>query len=109
MQVTGALMQRLVAMGAAMQGPTYVVEGKRYRVLGTPGQLMSKIRASFDALADRLPPADVVICVSATMDRGATDIVRPEKQPSVVRASFGGEWLTDAEALPQLGMTHGAN
>jgi hypothetical protein len=76
----------LIERGATLEGPGYLLNGKRIRVIQTAGKPLSLAKQQFQALSSVAKPDDVVICAGARDDgRAPSNIVRQNSQPTIVR------------------------
>ena len=101
----GAFVLRLVAAGAALEGPYFAVRSSRVRVIHAAGRLLYTVRRDFRAGAFPGNHPDITVCVGAEDDGGVpADIVRSGEGPSILRPGDQGKWCTHREAPMQLGI-----
>ena len=100
LNMAGAVHAGLKINGAAHEGSSYRLDGKRIRILNAQGQLLTSFRSQFQDEPTPFAPADLLICVGAKDDGGvAIDIARGNKNRStVVRPAVVGEWVTEDQA-----------
>jgi hypothetical protein len=104
MHYAGAAHLWLNAQGAAMDGPGYILSGKRVRVVQGTGPLSFALRR-YDAEPPAPTPYDITICAGAMDDGGVpSNFVRAAGEPGIVRPGRSGAWVT----LDQAMNTHGA-
>ena len=98
MLAVGATHLWLAAKSATLEGPDFVLGGKRVRVLDGSGRALSTLkRRGADELA---ATSDVVICAGALEDGGApVDVVRGDRESTVARPAASGEWMTHSYAI----------
>jgi len=102
----GAIHLRLLAKGATLDEPRFVLGVDRLRVVQGAGQALSLVQKLFAGETPPSQPDQFVICAGAADDGGVpAHLVRGGSPPSVVRASGGGaRWLTSEMAIAQLGI-----
>lgn len=90
----------LLDRGATLEGPGYLLNGKRIRVVQAAGKPLSLAKQQFQALSSVATPDDVVICAGARDDGQApSNIVRQSSPPTIVRPVNNPDWITDSQAM----------
>lgn len=97
-----AFHRRLLDDGATYEYHTYRIGGQIIRLISGHGELLSAVRARF-ADEPALPvPQYRVVCVGATPDSAAVNVVRPDEAPTILGAGMTTEWSTHDELAAQL-------
>ena len=97
----GLTLVLLRSRGATPDGPYWMLNGQRIRVLRASNQMLHEIQAKF---ARETPPAvaaEIIIAVGAENQRLPANIARANTNRSIARAN-SGRWLTRAEAVEDL-------
>jgi hypothetical protein len=89
-----AVHRRLLDLGAAPEGPNLRLAHETYRVVSAPSWLMSRVQEAYGGGVEPQPLADKMICVGALDDATPANVVRADRQSSVLRPQPAGEWLT---------------
>jgi hypothetical protein len=100
-KIVAAVQRRLVDLGAAAKGPALWLAGRSYRVVGGPRKLMSQVQASYATEVEAEAAVDDMICVAAIADPTPASVVRPSREPNVIRPQAARRWLT-LEAVEDL-------
>lgn len=99
----GLTLVLLRSRGATPDGPYWILNGQRIRVLRASNQMLHEIQAKF---ARETPPAvaaEIIIAVGAENQTLPANIARGNTDRSIARAN-SGRWLTRAEAVEELGL-----
>lgn len=105
MHQLGATHLLLMGNGAVLEGSTYVISGKRIRLIHGAGELLSSVKSRFSAEPPLPVSVDIVICVGAFDDGGVpTNVVRAQGAANIIRAGISGEWLTLEQARQRIGI-----
>lgn len=101
--LVGLTLLQLQAGGASADGPYWVLNGRRIRVLRTVDKMLHRVEAEF---AREMAPAvapDIVIAVGAEAQTLPANIARAESEATIARGSKS-RWVTRLEALQELGL-----
>jgi hypothetical protein len=101
--ILGLTILQLRSRGAVPDGPWWLLDGQRVRVLRTPNQLLHSVQAAF---ARETPPTvapDIIIAVGAEPSPLPSHVVRGATPPTIARGT-PGRWLTRPEAVAELGL-----
>lgn len=101
--VLGLTILQLLDAGAKGDGPHWVYNGKRIRILSAPNQLIRELEVAYGRDAPSLVAADMVIAVGAEADPLPAHVVRSGTKPTIARGT-PGRWLTRQDALTELGL-----
>jgi hypothetical protein len=105
MGIVGAYHLAFAQLGGDVDGPRYVLMGKRFRIVQGAGQGLGEVKARFDSEPPEPVRTDVVICAGAFDDAGITSVVRRTTGPGgIVRSGTSGDWVTSDEARLLLGI-----
>lgn len=99
----GLTILQLLNAGATGEGPYWLLNGKRIRVLNSGNQLLRELELAYGREAPPLTAADVVIAVGAEADPLVSHVVRGGTAPTVARGT-SGVWLTRPDAVRELGL-----
>lgn len=106
-QLIGAIHLILIEGGATMDGPNYILNGKRYRLIQGTGQVISRLKERFSGEPPNPSPAEITVCAGAYPDGGAPDNLIREGQPeSFLRPATSGSWISEGEFLHDHGIVH---
>lgn len=102
----GAIHLRLLAKGATLSEPRFLLAGDRIRLVQGAGRVLSLVKKDFASEPPPSPPDQIVICAGADDDGGVpSHIVRGASTASVVRPTGGGaNWITGQMAQTTLGI-----
>ena len=104
-EAVGHFLLMLLGQGAVLEGAHFLLSGERIRVIGCPGQALSRIKARFVGEIGPRPSPDYVVCVGALEDGGTpANVVRTAHASTVVRPQPEGTWLTLGDAISRLGL-----
>jgi hypothetical protein len=99
----GMTLLQLRAAGAAIDGPYWILSGRRIRVLRSANTPLQMIEAQFrQELAPVVAP-DIIIAVGAEGGTQLPDIVRGRPAATIARGS-SSRWLTRTQAVEALGL-----
>ena len=99
----GLTLLQLRAVGAVADGPYWLLNGQRIRVLRSVNKVLHRVEALFEReIAPSVAP-DIVIAVGAEAQTLPTSIVRAGTQPTIARGTRS-RWLTRPEAVEVLGL-----
>jgi len=100
----GAMHLRLIAKGAKLDEPRFVLDGNRIRIVQGAGQVLSLVQSSFSQETPPPLPDQIVICAGAADDGGVpAHLLRSGTTPSIVRSPAGGaRWVTNEIAIADL-------
>lgn len=91
---------KMINSGTVLDGPIYLVGGRRVRIINGMTRPLSKVRGEFLGKLPGRPPEDVIVCAGATDDGNAkTNIVREQADPTVVRPTWPGRWVTRVQDI----------
>lgn len=97
----GLTLLQLRDAGAQAEGPYWVLNGARIRVLRTPNELLHVVEARFDRETAPAVALDIVIAVGAESQSLPANIARVGTAPSIARGS-AIRWLTRQDAMTEL-------
>jgi NAD-dependent SIR2 family protein deacetylase len=102
----GRTFYELIASGGVFDGSFISVRGLRVRLIQGAGSPLYAIREKLSADLTPVDTPDFVACVGAEDDGGAArDVLRPDRESSVIRPGQAGEWGTHHELRSRLGLT----
>jgi len=96
MDAAGRVHLLLRHAGAVLDGPVYVLpDSRRVRVVNGRTKVIGQVKAEFSGAPPRLVPENIVICAGADDDgNAASNVVRGEQEPGIVRNGIAGQWMT---------------
>lgn len=92
LEVLGAIMLKLLHLGADLEGPVIRINGERIRLISAGGQLMSRVRARIDSGPPTSHEVDRVVCVGGVPDAGVSSVIRGDRRASIARPSLSAQW-----------------
>jgi hypothetical protein len=101
--LVGLTLLQLQACGAVADGPYWLLNGRRVRVLRAANKPLHRVEAEFERETAPTIAPDMVIAVGAEAQALPTNIARAGTQPTIARGS-SSRWLTRAEAVQELGL-----
>jgi hypothetical protein len=105
MNLIGAIILHLLSSGATYDGPTFLLNSKRIRVIEVANKLLNEVKHLFSKEPLSSIPYDIVICVGAKDDGGVkSNVVRDNGAGDIIRSGITGEWMTENNALEHLGV-----
>lgn len=96
----GLTILQLRARGAVADGPHWLIDGRRVRVLRSPNQLIHQVEAAFSREQPPVVAPDAIVAVGAEATSLPPHIVRGSGRGTIVR-SGGGRWMTRPEAVAE--------
>jgi hypothetical protein len=105
MNLIGAIILHLLSSGATYDGPTFLLNSKRIRVIEVANKLLNEVKHLFSKEPLSSISYDIVICVGAKDDGGVkSNVVRDNGAGDIIRSGITGEWMTENDALEHLGV-----
>ena len=101
--VLGLTILQLLRAGATGDGPYWLLNGTKIRVLNSGNQLIRDLEVAYGRETPPLVAPDVVIAVGAEADPLPAHVVRSGTTPTVARGA-PGRWLTRPDAVQELGL-----
>jgi hypothetical protein len=99
----GLTILQLRARGATADGPFWLLNGQRIRVLRTPNQRLHRVVAAYQRETAPAIAPELVIAVGAEAQALPSDIVREGTAPTIARGS-SSRWISRPEAVQELGL-----
>jgi hypothetical protein len=99
----GLTILQLRARGAVPEGPYWLLNGQRVRIVRTPNQLLHLVQAAFARETAPAVAPNIIIAVGAEPSALPAHVVRGATPPTIARGS-SGRWLTRPEAVVELGL-----
>lgn len=96
----GLTLIQLRARGAVADGPHWLIDGRRVRILRAANQMLHQVQGAYAREQPPLIAPDVTVAVGAEPSTLPAHIVRGGASGSIVRSS-GGRWLTRPEAVTE--------
>jgi hypothetical protein len=87
---------QLRATGAVADGPYWLVNGRRVRVLRAANQSLHRVKAAFERETPPTVAPDFVLAVGAEAQNLRSDIVRDETLPTIARGNASC-WITASD------------
>ncbi len=101
-QLLVAIHARLQAKGASFNGTHYEYCGKTVRLLSGSGEVLSAARKRYAEEPPSPIPVDRMVCVGASADYAAVDVVRGDAAPTIVRPGTTPHWETHEQLVAEL-------
>lgn len=99
----GVTLLQLRAAGAVPDGPYWLLNGCRVRVLRAANKLLHRVEAEFERETPPTVAPNVVIAVGAEAQTLPTNITRAGTIPTIARGS-SSRWMTRLESVQELGL-----
>ena len=99
----GLTLLQLQARGASVDGPYWLLNGRRVRVLRSVNKLLHRVEAEFERETAPAVAPDVVIAIGAEAQALPTNIARVGTLATITRGSKS-RWMTRPEAVQELGL-----
>ncbi len=99
----GLTILQLRARGATPEGPYWLIDGRRVRIIRTPNQLLHQVEEAYARERPSVVAPDVTIAVGAEASSLPPHIVRGSGRGTIVRSSVG-RWMTRAEAVAEFNL-----
>ncbi|MFC5488877.1 hypothetical protein [Dokdonella soli] len=99
----GLTILQLRARGATADGPFWLLNGQRIRVLRTPNKPLHRVVAAYQRETAPAIAPELVIAVGAEAQALPTNIAREGSPPTITRGT-SGRWITRPEAVQELGL-----
>jgi hypothetical protein len=94
---------QLQAAGAIADGPYWLLNSRRIRVLRTANKLLHGVEAEFERETAPAVAPDVIIAVGAEAQSLPNNIVRAGTPPTIARGNLS-RWLTRTEAVQEFSL-----
>jgi hypothetical protein len=101
--LVGLTLLQLRARGAASDGPYWLLDGHRIRVLRALNKPLHRVQLAFERETAPLVAPDIVIAVGAEAQYLSPSVARAETRPTIARGS-AGRWMSRPEAMQELGL-----
>ena len=101
--MVGLTLLQLQARGAVSDGPYWLIDGRRVRVLRAANKLLHQVEAEFEREMAPTVAADVVIAVGAEQQALPANIARAGSTPTLARGNKS-RWMTRPEAIGEFGL-----
>lgn len=99
----GLTILQLRSKGAVEEGPCWVINGRRVRLLRTPNQMLHQVQAAYARETPPIVVAEITVAVGAEAVPLLSHVVRGRSSPSIARGT-AGTWLTRQDAVRELAL-----
>ena len=99
----GLTLIQLRAHGAVSDGPYWVLDGKRIRVLRAGNMPLHRVQAAFEREVAPIVAPDIVVAVGAEALPLPAQIARGDQRATIARGTHS-RWTTRADAVQELGL-----
>jgi len=99
----GLTLLKLRARGATFEGPFWLLNGKRVRVIRAPNRPLHKVKGAYQRETAPAVAPDLIVAVGAEATSLPANIVREGTEDSIARGA-PGRWMTRIEAEGELGL-----
>jgi hypothetical protein len=99
----GLTILQLRARGAAADGPYWLLNGRRIRVLRAPNRPLHRVVAAYERETAPAIAPELVIAVGAEAQALPSNIAREGTPPTIARGT-SSRWITRPEAIMELGL-----
>ncbi len=99
----GLTLLQLRSRGAVAEGPYWLLDGRRIRVVRSANKLLHAVQAAFERETPPVVAPDIVIAVGAEELALPANIVRTGTSPTIARGTVG-RWVTYSDAASELGL-----
>ncbi len=99
--ILGLTLLQLRARGAVTDGPHWLIDGRRVRILRAANQMLHQVQAAYAREQPPLIAPDITVAVGAEPSALPPHIVRGGSTSASIVRSSGGRWLTRPEAVTE--------
>lgn len=99
----GLTLLQLRSAGAIADGPYWLLNNERIRILRTPNELLHRVKAARERETAPTVAPDIVVAVGAEDDQLPANIARAGEESSITRGA-ARRWLTRAQAIEELNL-----
>jgi hypothetical protein len=101
--LVGLTLLQLRASGAVPDGPYWLLNGRRIRVLRALNKPLHRVEIAFEREIAQIVAPDIVVAVGAEAQALSSNIARAGTKPTIARGT-AGRWMTRPEAVQELGL-----